>query len=53
MVVADAGLRPENALRETDMTRLAGRLSPQTVTGRDAALDYLRAVVTVLVVAHH
>jgi Acyltransferase family len=52
--IADAGLRrPENVFRQSDATRLTGRLSPHAATGRDAGLDYLRAFITVLVVAHH
>jgi len=54
IAIADAGRRrPENVFGETDATRLAGRLSPQSATGRDPALNYLRAFITVLVVAHH
>jgi hypothetical protein len=52
MAVADAGLGSrKNVFRRSDPTRLA--LSPRAATGRDPALDYLRAVITVLVVAHH
>jgi len=54
IAIADAGLRrPGNAFRETDATRPTGWLSARAATGRDAALDYLRAFITVLVVGHH
>jgi len=40
IAIADAGRRrPENVFGETDATRLAGRLSPQSATGRDPALN--------------
>src|SRR5262245_13845471 len=52
--IADAGRRrPENIFSESKASRFAGRLSPQAARSRDAALDYLRAFITVLVVAHH
>jgi hypothetical protein len=52
--IADTGLRrPQNVFRKSDANRHAGRLSPRAAMGRDAALDYLRAFITVLVVAHH
>src|SRR5271170_117930 len=48
--IADIGVdRPTGAVFKAVM----GRPHAQAATSRDAALDYLRAFVTVLVVAHH
>jgi len=48
--IADTGVhRPASAV----FTAVPGRPHALAATGRDAALDYLRAFVTVLVVAHH
>ena len=48
--IADTGVhRPARAV----FTAVPGRPHALAATGRDAALDYLRAFVTVLVVAHH
>jgi peptidoglycan/LPS O-acetylase OafA/YrhL len=48
--IADTGVgRPTGAVFKAVM----GRPHAQAVTSRDGALDYLRAFVTVLVVAHH
>lgn len=48
--IADAGVdRPTRAV----FTAITGRPHAQAATSRDVALDYLRAFVTVLVVAHH
>ena len=54
IAMPDADLRrPESAYHKTDATRPADRLPAQAARDRDAALDYLRAFITVLVVAHH
>ena len=54
MAVTEADLRRSGEVfPETDSTRVYAGSRPQAITRRDAALDYLRAFVVVLVVAHH
>jgi fucose 4-O-acetylase-like acetyltransferase len=54
IATAEGGLRrTENVFREVDAAIPVGRVPVQAATSRDTAFDYLRAFITVLVVAHH
>jgi Acyltransferase family len=54
IAIAEGRLRhTENVFRKADAALSAGRVQVQAATSRDAAFDYLRAFITVLVVAHH
>src|SRR6516162_7789729 len=54
IAIAEDGLpRTESVFRQADAALAASRVPVQAATSRDTAFDYLRAFITVLVVAHH
>ena len=54
IAIAEDGLpRTESAFRQADAALAASRVPVQAAISRDTAFDYLRAFITVLVVAHH
>ena len=54
IAIAEDGLpRTESVFRQADAALAASRVPVQAAISRDTAFDYLRAFITVLVVAHH